>query len=259
VRDSNEDQFLVAVLNKSLQVLQTSLSESPGSFSSPVGHLFVVADGVGGAAGGEQASALAVTTIEGFMVDALHWCYQLRGPGEDRLLTEFQRALQQADARILREGRRHPELHGMATTLTLAYAVESELYVAHVGDSRCYLLRGGILYRLTRDHTLAAEMARRGLVDAAEASRHPFRHVVTNVVGGTDPGVQAELHKLPLMAGDRLLVCSDGLTEMVAEADILALLQAHDDPATACERLIARANEAGGKDNITAVVARFDP
>jgi protein phosphatase len=258
VRHQNEDQFLIAELNKSLRVLGTSLGNSAEAFTSPVGHVFVVADGVGGSAGGEKASALAVDAIEVFMVDTLHWCFQLRGSGEDRLLGEFQRALRLADARIQREARRRPELHGMGTTLTLAYSLDGELFIAHVGDSRCYLLRNGLLYRLTRDHTLAAEMVRRGILPAEEAEHHGFRHVITNVVGGTDPGVQAEVHKLLLQVGDRMLLCSDGLTEMLPDSVILPLLQQGEDPAAICQQLIYRANDAGGRDNITAVVAFFE-
>jgi protein phosphatase len=255
VRPGNEDQFLIGELNKTLRVLEISLGDSPEAFSNPTGHLLVVADGVGGSIGGEHASALAVSAIEVFMVDTLHWCFDLRGSGEDRLLAEFQHALQLADARVLREGRRRPELHGMGTTLTLAYILEGELFVAHVGDSRCYLLRKGFLYRLTRDHTLAAEMVRRGVLPEEAAAHHGFRHVITNVVGGKDPGVQVELHKLPLETGDRILLCSDGLTDMVPDGELLTLLQEGGDPTAICDHLIDRANEAGGKDNVTAVVA----
>jgi protein phosphatase len=257
VRPRNEDQFLIAELSKTLRVLGTSLGDSTESYTNPVGHLFVVADGVGGSVGGERASALAVSSIEMFMVDTLQWCFQLHG-GDDRLLSEFQRALCLADARVLREARRRPDLHGMGTTLTLAYCVDGTLFVAHVGDTRCYLLREGLLYRLTNDHTLAAEMVRHGVLPAEEAVGHGFRHVITNVVGGNDPGVQVEVHKVPLAVGDRLLVCSDGLTEMVPDNDILPLLQDADNPQTACDHLIQQANEAGGKDNVTAVVAFFD-
>jgi protein phosphatase len=146
----------------------------------------------------------------------------------------------------------------MATTLTLACCLGRDLFVAHAGDSRCYLLRRGLLYRLTSDHTLVAEMVRRGALPAEEAAHHAYRHVVVNVVGGSDPGVQVELHKIPLDAGDRLLLCSDGLTEMVREEEILQVLQGETEPAAACDRLIARANEQGGQDNITAVVAHFE-
>jgi protein phosphatase len=130
--------------------------------------------------------------------------------------------------------------------------------VAHVGDSRCYLLRRGLLYRLTHDHTLVAEMVRRGVIDAQEAAHCGYRHVITNVVGGSDPGVRVEVHKLPLEAGDTLLLCSDGLTEMVPDPEVLAVLQAEADPARACARLVSCANEHGGKDNVTVVVARFE-
>ena len=107
------------------------------------------------------------------------------------------------------------------------------------------------------DHTLVAEMVQRGLLKPDEAAHHGYRHVITNVVGGSDPGVRVEVHKLPLESGDTLLLCSDGLTEMVPEPDVATLLQAHEGPRQACEALVALANEKGGQDNITVVVARF--
>jgi protein phosphatase len=257
-RTTNEDQFLIATLTKALQVQQTSLPQDDVHFSGPQGHLFLVADGVGGNAAGEKASALAVGAIENFVLDTLNWCLQLRSNAADALLAEFQHALEQADHKLFHEARRRPELHGMGTTLTLAYCLGDTLFVAHVGDSRCYLLRRGLLYRLTHDHTLVAEMVRRGLIDAREAAHHGYRHIITNVVGGSDPGVRAEVHKLPLESGDALLLCSDGLTEMVSDQEVLSVLQAEADPAHACQRLVARANDEGGKDNVTVVVARFE-
>jgi len=260
VRSSNEDQFLIATLSKALQVVQTSVEQPDVQIGGPQGYLFLVADGVGGSAAGEKASAMAVNSIENFAIDTLSWCSQLRtGADGDSLLGEFKTALGQANDQLIREASRRPELHGMATTLTLAYFLHRELFVAHVGDSRCYLLRNNLLYRLTRDHTLVAEMVRRGLLKPEEAACHAHRHIVTNVVGGDDPGVQAEMHKMPLEGGDCILLCSDGLTEMVPEAEILdALLSDVRDPTTACDRLMKRANEKGGKDNVTVVVARFE-
>ncbi len=259
-RPNNEDQFVIAALSKALHVQDSSLEQPEVQFGDPLGHLFVVADGCGGHAGGEKASQLAVRSIEQFIVETLNWCAQLRAGQEgDALLGEFQKALAQANDRLLREADRRPELHGMATTLTLAYFLHRDLFVAHVGDSRGYLLRNGLLYRLTRDHTMVAEMVRRGLVKPEDAAHHAYRHVVTNVVGGTDPGVQVEMHKLVVENGDCLLLCSDGLTEMVPDTEILnVLVTAQPDPAAACDRLVALANEKGGKDNITVVVARFD-
>ena len=148
---------------------------------------------------------------------------------------------------------------GMGTTLTMAFVVNRRLFVAHVGDSRCYLLSGDELHQLTQDHTKVAEMVRAGALSAAEASWHPYRHVVTNVLGGNETGCHVEMHKLDLEAGDVLLLCSDGLTEMVPDDRIATILQEEQDHAQrACERLVAEANERGGKDNITVIVARFD-
>jgi protein phosphatase len=260
VRPNNEDQFLIAALSKALQVQGSSLEPPQVRLGDPLGRLFLVADGCGGHAGGEKASQLAVRSIEQFVVDTLNWCAQLRpGPEGDGVLHEFHKALAEANDRLIREADHRPELHGMATTMTLAYFLGRDLFIAHVGDSRCYLFRNNLLYRLTRDHTMVAEMVRRGLLKPEDALQHAYRHIVTNVVGGADPGVQIEMHKLNMESGDCLLLCTDGLTEMIPDTEILnILINAQLDPAAACDQLIARANENGGKDNITAVVACFD-
>jgi protein phosphatase len=218
----------------------------------------VVADGVGGHAGGERASALAVDTVESFVLETLNWCACLKGEDGNQVLADFQRALVRADAKLIQEARQRPELQGMATTLTLAYALDRELFIAHVGDSRCYLLRNNMLYQLTNDHTLVDEMVRHGALKPEEAAHHRLRHVVTNVVGGKDQGVRVEMHKLPLEAKDRILLCSDGLTEMVSDAEILKLLGSTEEAGDSCDRLIERALEAGGKDNVTVIVAEFE-
>ena len=174
------------------------------------------------------------------------------------ILGEFREALSRADARLFEEVRRRPELQGMGTTLTMAYSLAGRLFIAHVGDSRCYLLRGGALHQLTRDHTVVGELVRRGLIPPENAAQHQLRHVITNVVGGDVPGLKVEVHKVALAPGDVLLLCSDGLTEMVADPEIAAILGQNADPRAACAQLIARANELGGSDNVTVVVARHD-
>jgi protein phosphatase len=258
VRSENEDQFLIATLTKALQVQQTSLPRAKVQYSEERGHLFLVADGMGGHRGGEQASALAVDEIEQFMLNTFKWFFQLKGSEEQKVLLEFRDALYQTDARIIQEATRHPELWGMGTTLTMAYCLHRDLFVVHVGDSRCYLFHVGTLHQITRDHTLVGELVRRGSLSPEEASEHHWRHVITNVVGGTEPGVQPEVHKVHLESGDVLLLCSDGLTEMLSDEEIAAVLQQESDPRRACDRLVKQANEHGGKDNVTVIVARFE-
>ena len=258
VRPANEDHFLIAELTKTMQVRQTSLDEPAARFGAHHAHLFLVADGMGGHQGGEQASALAVAVIEQFALNTFRWFMSLRAAQGEKVATDFKRAVEHADATIVEAATQQRELHGMGTTLTLAYHYETELVVVHVGDSRAYLFRDESLRQLTEDHTLVAEMIRRGELDAAEARRHRLRHVITNVVGGTEAGVHAEVHSLELRSGDGLLLCSDGLTEMLSHTDICEVLRTEREPVTACTGLIALANERGGQDNITAIVAAFE-
>ncbi len=257
VRLTNQDQFLIAVLLKTLQVEQTSFPQRKVQHSTDRSYLFVVADGMGGHAGGEQASALAIDSVETFILGTFKWFAQLKGPEQDQVLADFQSALIQANARLLAEAAEHPDLYGMGTTLTLAYSLNDVMFVAHVGDSRCYLSRRGILYRLTHDHTLVEEMVRRGALAAEDAIHHRWRHVITNAVGGNSAELKVEVHKLHLEAGDRVLLCSDGLTGMLPEEEISQVLHTEDEPEQACRRLVTRANEAGGRDNITVVVVHF--
>jgi protein phosphatase len=254
-RNRNEDQFVIAELGTALKVTQTSLKHPDTQYSRPRGHLFVVADGVGGMAGGQEASALAVAEVDRVIVETIHWCLRLHD-GLDHPAA-FERALNEADERVRREASRRPELAGMGTTLTLACVCGREAFIAHVGDSRCYLARDGRLLRLTRDHTLVDELVRRGHLRPDEAAQHSLRHVIINVVGGTEAGVRVEVHRVTLRPDDRLLLCSDGLTEMVPDSEIETLLNIDPEPQRACQRLVERANLNGGKDNITAVVARF--
>jgi serine/threonine protein phosphatase PrpC len=257
VRKANEDQFLIALLVKALQIERTSLPQPKVQHSGDQSYLFVVADGMGGHTGGETASALAIDSVESFVLETLKWFAQCKGKEQDHVLADFQNALGHANARVLAEAEDRPELHGMGTTLTLAYSLNDELFVAHVGDSRCYLCRDKSLFRLTRDHTLAEELVQHGALPPEEAARHAWRHIITNAVGANTPEIKVEVHKVHLESGDRVLLCSDGLTNMVSDEMICQVLQTEADPEQACRQLVMRANGAGGTDNITAVVAHF--
>lgn len=258
-REQNEDRFLIA---SPVSTLWTARGKTPPSM--PVGdvegELFVVADGMGGHAGGAEASALAVEAVEASIVATLQWLFSMGSEpraGVD-FLNEMGAALRSADARVCAEAARSPGKRDMGTTLTMAYRYGAWLFVVHAGDSRCYLLRDDKLHRITRDHTLVSEMVRRGVLGAEEAGQHELRHIVTNAVGGPVPGVRSEGHRLRLASKDVLLLCTDGLTEMVTDDEIRDVLRATPDPEEATRILVDMANDHGGVDNITAIVARFD-
>src|SRR5829696_5426087 len=206
--------------------------------------LFVVADGMGGAQAGEVASRLAAETFARGLPDD--------GTSEERLETR----VRDANTRIHELSQQDRSLNGMGTTITAAYLDDDELALAHVGDSRAYLLRDGELSRLTRDHTLVDELVRRGELTEAEAAEHPQRSIITRALG-PEPEVEIDLHTHRVRAGDVLLLCSDGLTGMLSEDEVAEILASRPSLAEAGHQLVAAANEAGGRDNITVVLFRL--
>ena len=219
VRACNEDQFLIAELAKTMRLWQTSLPEPEAQTGDGRAHLFVVADGMGGQAAGDRASALAVAAVENFALNTL----DTHESEAKNVLAQFQAALRHADARVVGEATEHPELSGMGTTVTLAYHLGTHLCIVHVGDSRAYLYRNNTLHQLTEDHTVTAELVRTGNLRPEQVAGHPLRHVITNVVGGERTGVDVETHLLDVRAGDQLLLCSDGFTEMLPNDAIAAI------------------------------------
>ena len=234
VRHSNEDHFLIAELARTLWVRQTSLPQPQTQYGRNRGYLFLVADGMGGHRAGEVASALTVASIEKFILHVLKRFSNLRTADESTVLKDFRTAIRLADAELVEEAAHHPEFAGMGTTLTMAFISGWKLFVIHAGDSRCYLLRGGQLRQLTVDHTLVGEMARRGLLQPEQVKQHQWRHVVTNVLGGGSAGVQSDIQMTDLEAGDTLLLCSDGLSDMLNDTRLAGILTAEPDPQTAC-------------------------
>jgi len=203
--------------------------------------LFVVADGMGGHPHGDVASRIAVQTLE-----------DVAGRPADGA-KELTDGIRRANRRILEEGASDRSLRGMGTTVTAILADASKAHLAHVGDSRAYLLRDGALQQLSEDHTLVQRMVREGKLSAAEASRHPQRNVLTRVLGVEEP-LDVDVLTLDLHPGDRLLLCSDGLTNMVAERDLQEILEREPDPQGAADALVEGANRGGGDDNITVIV-----
>lgn len=223
-------------------------------------NLFVLADGMGGEAHGEIASAMAVETVVKHCLDAeTNPASQILGQVQPNWSAHTKRlstALHLANRSIFKSAEEHPEQHGMGATLTAAWINRAKLSIAHVGDSRAYLLRGGALLQLTRDHSLVAEQVRRGMLTAAEAEESEMQSVLLRALGAqAEIEVDAEEHVL--FPRDVLLLCSDGLTRMVTEPEIAGVLQAETDPVRGGEELVALANERGGPDNITVVIARL--
>ena len=258
VRQNNEDHFLVTRLAKIMQVFKSSLPENGSRlFSEEVGYLMVVADGMGGAAAGEKASALAIATVEDFALNTLKWFFHLGNDEEHALLAELRAGIELADRAVIKRARSDPKLHGMGTTLTMAYSVATDLYVVHAGDTRAYIFHDGELQQVTNDHTLVQMLVNHGALTPEAARSHKRRNVVTNVVGGPAPGVHAEVHKIRVADGDILLLCSDGLTEPVGDPAIAEVLGREADPQAACEALVELALAVGAPDNVTVVVAKY--
>jgi PPM family protein phosphatase len=207
--------------------------------------LFVVADGMGGAQAGEVASALAV--------EEFHTALPDQGTAEARL-TDRIRA---ANRRIYELSRTQHEHAGMGTTLTAAYLDDDHLAVAHVGDSRAYIFRDGELGRLTQDHSLVEELVRQGKLTEEQAAEHPQRSIITRALG-IEADVEVDTWTYPVRAGDVVMLCSDGLTSMIGEEQIVGILDRESSLAGAAENLIGAANEAGGRDNITVVMFRVE-
>ena len=258
VRSANEDQFLIAELTKAMRVWQTTLPEPKVQVGEERAHLFLVADGMGGHQAGERASALAVAAIEHFTLNSFKWFFGTDGSEAKKVLAQFQSAFSKADAEIAETAAAHPELRGMGTTVTMAFQLGAQLCVVHAGDSRAYLHRQHELHQLTKDHTLVADLVRTGVLQPDQAAGHHLRHVITNVIGGPEAGVKVEARALQLQDGDRLLLCSDGLTDMVPNEAIAASLDAERTPEAAAKQLLERANEGTASDNITLVVVSFD-
>ena len=202
--------------------------------------LFVVADGLGGHEAGEVASSIAIETIRD---------HAPRRPDAKALA----RAVKAANREVIRSAREGYGKQGMGTTMTAAIVEGTHIAIAHIGDSRAYLLRSGQLEQITEDHSMVADMIRRGQLTEAEARYHPNRSVITRALG-TDPAVVADTYELTAGSGDRLLLCSDGLTGMLEDAMIAETLATYSDPAEAARALVDAANDAGGHDNVSVVI-----
>jgi len=222
--------------------------------------LFVLSDGMGGEAHGEVASSLAVDAI-------VNYCSKAKADSGTTNISDsplnwadktklLQNAVRAANLSIYDSAQTNSEQRGMGATVTAAWANDGKLSVAHVGDSRAYLLRSGTLQQLTNDHSLVAEQVRRGIITRQQAEESEMQSVLLRALGAHHE-VEVDVDEAAIYPGDVLLLCSDGLTRMVTEPEIAGTLQAETNPSAAAQKLVDLANENGGLDNVTVIVARF--
>jgi protein phosphatase len=232
------------------------LEEVPAR-TEEVNYVMVVADGMGGHAAGEIASRMAISTLVGLALEVPDWIFKVDEEHAPEIERRSRKYVQEVGAMLVERGRRDATLHGMGTTLTAVRSLGRDLLITHVGDSRAYLLRGGGLHRLTRDHTFAQLLVDSGQLAPGDVAMSGHRHVLTNALGGTVEDVQVDTDRLQLEDGDRLLLCSDGLTDLVDDQTITNILRDTTRSSDACDRLVQRALDNGGRDNVTVIVAAY--
>lgn len=210
-------------------------------------HLFIVADGMGGHVAGEIASKLAVKTVNSYIQEHV---------GKDNLESLLKQAIIQANTSIYQMALSKEDFSGMGTTVTAVYIDGKKLHWGHVGDSRIYLLRNGEFRQITNDHSLVWELVQSGSITREDAQNHPKRNILTRAVG-TSCLINVDTGTLSWEAGDVVLMCTDGLTNMVSEEEICKLMQRKDcDPSSIVEQLVMQAKNAGGFDNITTILLK---
>jgi protein phosphatase len=250
-REHNEDSFVVADLSTGNATLQPEVRVHN---AGPRGSLFMVADGMGGAAAGEIASAMATEEV-------LAQMQRLWVEGVDRSPSAFARALKQAakaaNTRINTYAAQHPEHRGMGTTATISGLLQDTLYLAQIGDSRAYLVRQGVGIQITKDQSLMQKLVEAGELTEEEAEHSERRNIILQALG-PEASIKVDLTHQPLRRGDTLVLCSDGLSTQINRDKIAEIVSSETDLTQTCKKLIDAANAAGGPDNITVIVARFE-
>jgi protein phosphatase len=250
-RDHNEDTFLVADLSTGNANLQPEVRCHE---IGPRGSLFMVADGMGGAAAGEIASAMAAESIYKHL--STTWAAD-QDTSPERFAFRMREAVELANQEIYDYARAHPDVRGMGTTVTAAGVHGDDLYLAQIGDSRAYLVRNGNAIQLTKDQSLMQRLVDAGELTEEEAEQSERRNIILQALG-PDPRVKVDLTHQTLRQGDTLIICSDGLSGLVKREEFAAQAAAHRDLGELCSALIDLANDRGGPDNITVVAARFE-
>lgn len=231
VRPSNEDHYWVTRFGRTLETLTTNLPEGlvPERIEE-TGYGILVADGMGGTAAGEVASRLAISTLVNLVLSTPDWIMRIGEPEAEEVMRRIAERFCRVNEVLIERAARDPGLSGMGTTLTLAASLGADLLIAHIGDSRLYLLRQGALHKLTHDHTMAQQLIDAGLGPPQGVAVEQFRHILTQALGAEKSPFKPEVQHLMLADGDQLLLCTDGLTDMVSDATISSVLQENPPP-----------------------------
>ena len=258
VRVKNEDHYLVSKVSRNHEVLGTNVNDIhlPTRYEDD-GYTMYIADGMGGMAAGEVASRLAITTALKLVNHSPKWGFQINKKEAREFFERVRDHVKAIDETITKKSEADHRLFGMGTTLTVAYSAGVDLFIIHLGDSRAYLFRKGRLQLLTKDHTVAQAMADAGYIAPEEVRHHRKRHVLTNFLGGHSGKVKGDVRWLRVADGDRLLLCSDGLTDMVDDAGIAEIMLNHEKPKDAAQALLDEALLRGGTDNVTVIVGAY--
>ncbi len=260
VRKENQDHFLLCTVHPKVVVHGTSLPslDRVPLLGQRLGTILLVADGVGSGAGGGGASQLAAETVTTYVSTALRSYHVAGSAADDEFLAALKAAALESHAAVKVEAAAQPEVRRMATTLTLAIAVWPWAYVVQVGDSRCYFYYDGVLRQITRDQTMAQDLVDRGALPPDRLEASPFRNVLVSAIGGEE--AVPEITRFDIrQRGCVLLLCSDGLTKHVSDAQIKEQIQAMESSEQLCRTLLDLALEDGGTDNITVLAGRVRP
>lgn len=255
VRSNNEDHYAIIHRSRSQHFLSTNLEREQLPAFRDEAYGLIVADGIGGAAAGELASRLVMEGAWELSAQASSWVMRFSGLSDQEVRNRINAYVAKIHERLLSVANANPKYERMGTTCTSAYVVGWDAIIAQIGDSRAYVFRDGKLRRLTRDHTLAQELQDRGV--APEMTQN-VSHVLTRTLGGAAEEAVPDVEHVSLRDGDKLLLCTDGLSDFVSSNEIVDILVAHASEDDACDALIAKALDAGGKDNVTVVLASFN-
>jgi PPM family protein phosphatase len=258
VRTINTDHYLVIRLSRRQETLLSSLAKAdlPQMFNE-AGYVMLVADGLGDSGSGAVASRVALSSFAHLAVHFGHWNVRVDARTAADVIDQYEAAYGRLNEAVIQRARAHPELANMATTLTAAYSAGDELFLVHVGNSRAYLFRDGHLTQMSSDQTLAQRMSENSGPAPIERATEDLRHILTETIGGRVGGPRIQVEHFRLWDGDRVLLCTDGLTDQVDDERIADILTPYRSLDEQCQALIDLSLEAGGQDNVTVVIAQY--